>query len=326
MIRPMHHPLWTHLPAALMVFSSAGVVAMAGPWPERVPMQWDFHGHVSTWGPPWELGLLVLLPALYVLGSVVVDELWARYEYRRAFNWFAPLDEVIVSFSASMAMGYALSLPDFERLWAVTWRVWAVLGGGGVAAAVLLERLRPWRPVAGILSTADAAAVETHIAESMRSGGTWTYWETQNPLWLRVMIPLVFLVLVASGVPACMQVPWLVPLYGVPLLALVLGYGGMRVAANARRLEVRIGVFGLRVLRVRIEDIAEASVREFSPLADFGGYGIRWWRGTWAFFFRGHRGVMIRTVRGRRFLIGSDQAERLAAVVHAAMRQVPRAA
>jgi hypothetical protein len=290
-------------------------------------MHFDLAGRVNRWGSPWELWIVVvILPALYVLGSAVIDELWARYEFRRAFNWLAPLDELLVSFPAGMAVAYAYTRPDFQGLWSVAWPVWAVLGGGGVAAAVLLERLRPWRPVAGIPSTADTAAVETHIAESMLSGGTWTYWETQNPLWLRVMIPLAFLVLVVTGVPACMQVPWLVLLYAVPLLALVLGYGGMRVAANAQRLEVRIGVFGLRVLRVRIEDIAEASVREFSPLADFGGYGIRWWRGTWAFYFRGHRGLMIRTVRGRRFLIGSDQADRLAAVVHAAMRHVPSAA
>ena len=145
MIRRLHHPLWTHIPAALMVLTGASVLALAGPWPARIPMHFDFAGRVNRWGAPWELWLVaVLLPALYVLGSAVIDELSARCEYRRAFNWFALLDELIVSFSVSMALGYALSLPDFDRLWPQVLRAWAVLGVGGVAAAVLLERLRPW--------------------------------------------------------------------------------------------------------------------------------------------------------------------------------------
>jgi hypothetical protein len=56
---------------------------------------------------------------------------------------------------------------------------------------------------------------------------------------------------------------------------------------------------------------------EFSPLRDFGGYGIRANKGMSGYFLRGNRGVKLTTANGKKYLIGSDNADRLAAVISA---------
>ncbi len=69
--------------------------------------------------------------------------------------------------------------------------------------------------------------------------------------------------------------------------------------------DIYIGL--LRMIRKRIsaEKIQGCEVRTFKPLQEFGGWGIRRGRDrTWAFFFEGNRGVLIRTIKGN-YLLGS---------------------
>ena len=69
-------------------------------------------------------------------------------------------------------------------------------------------------------------------------------------------------------------------------------------------------------------EIAEVAVPAFDPLRDFGGWGVRRglfgdFAGVWAFNLA-NSGVLVRTSKGKRYLIGTDQPERLAAALNAA--------
>ncbi len=99
---------------------------------------------------------------------------------------------------------------------------------------------------------------------------------------------------------------------------LLLCYGGLRVSVTSERVEVRLGMIGLRLLRVPSSELAASEVRAFSPLGEFGGWGIRYNGRMWAFYWRGTRGVELRTKAGKQYLIGSDHPERLAAAITAA--------
>ncbi|NLG84744.1 MAG: hypothetical protein GX493_09110, partial [Firmicutes bacterium] len=80
-------------------------------------------------------------------------------------------------------------------------------------------------------------------------------------------------------------------------------------------------VIGLPLYRLRWDEIVSAEVVEFSPLRDFGGWGIRLnAEGTWGFFYRGNKGVLITRPNGRKVLLGSDDPARLLAVVLAARK------
>lgn len=66
-----------------------------------------------------------------------------------------------------------------------------------------------------------------------------------------------------------------------------------------------------------MDDIATVEVHEFSPLKDFGGYGIRFNREMKAYYLHGTRGVKITVNGGKKYLIGSDRPEQLSTVIRA---------
>jgi hypothetical protein len=80
---------------------------------------------------------------------------------------------------------------------------------------------------------------------------------------------------------------------------------------------VKMGILGIQLLCVKSGEIMSAEVHEFSPLRDFGGYGIRFNQEMQAFFLKGDRGVKITTAGNKKYLIGSDQPGHLAAVINA---------
>jgi hypothetical protein len=75
----------------------------------------------------------------------------------------------------------------------------------------------------------------------------------------------------------------------------------------------------MRLLKLAVAQIQSALSDTFSPLADFGGWGIRFGRGGLGYIYNGNRGVRITTHAGKRYTIGSDRPDELAAVLQAAI-------
>jgi hypothetical protein len=94
-------------------------------------------------------------------------------------------------------------------------------------------------------------------------------------------------------------------------------YGGMRTIVTREFVTVRLGVFGIRILRVKTFEIAATEIMQFSPIKDFGGYGIRYNGKMYAYFLRGNRGIKITLHHGLKYLIGTDHPEQLLAVIKA---------
>lgn len=304
MTRKLVHPLWVHLPA-LLVLVGALVTA---------------NGNATTWlstykygtAHPRGLGVDVitigLLGLMLIAFSVLGDELWARQETRKTFNWLSLIDEALVGYYA----GALIPSASHVALW--------TLPAGAVAGAVVLELVRPYRPSEQRAAHEDTSALERHIAESKQQGKAWVYWDVQNPWWMTCLCSGAGMGLVSVGILTLRHAPWLAgPLmvFGISILAL--NGGVVRTLVTSDRVEVRMGVF--RPLRMRIADIASADVHTFSPLREFGGYGIRYGHGTKAFFVRGNRGVLLTSTSGKKYLIGSDHPERLAAAINATMGQ-----
>ncbi len=59
----------------------------------------------------------------------------------------------------------------------------------------------------------------------------------------------------------------------------------------------------------------------YSPITEYGGWGIRWspHRG-WAYNVGGSKGVQLGRANGKRILIGSQRADELAQVMRERMR------
>lgn len=110
-------------------------------------------------------------------------------------------------------------------------------------------------------------------------------------------------------------VMWVLAGLAILLLALALMFLAYRVTVDASGLTVR-GVLGWPVFRVPLTDLSEVRVTDVSPLADFGGWGVRW-DGAGRFGIVVRRGEAIEIVRmnGKIFVVTVDDAERGAALL-----------
>jgi hypothetical protein len=74
--------------------------------------------------------------------------------------------------------------------------------------------------------------------------------------------------------------------------------------------------------KIAFEDIRNCEARTYSPIKEFGGWGIRYGRGTKAYNVSGNRGVQLELSDGKRFLIGSQRPEELARAIEEEMNRV----
>lgn len=321
MFRRLHHPLWTHLPAVGILAYMLFVMARSWPWPESTPVHYGVGGHANRIGSPWELAIaLFLLPLIFVIGSVLIDEHWARREREKRFNWLSLLDEAIVAHMATIvafSFNEALPLGPAARF-RYPWLLFLILGGVALASATILEAIRPWRPTEDALLPADSTVrPDSELIQRMKDGQRWVYFESQNPAWMSALIPVASGALLIGAYSLWWQAPILSAVMALAGLAFWLLFGGLCVLVSSEGLCVRLGLFGIRLLRLRPSDMSDVVVHQFSALADFGGWGIRRGGGMNAFFFRGESGVRITTSAGRKYLVGSDTPERLAAILQA---------
>jgi hypothetical protein len=76
------------------------------------------------------------------------------------------------------------------------------------------------------------------------------------------------------------------------------------VAADA--IYVRFVPFHFRMIRIPFEDVVGFSAGQYSPLRDYGGWGIRFGREGKAYNASGNLGVRLEFARGNKLLIGSQ--------------------
>lgn len=100
-----------------------------------------------------------------------------------------------------------------------------------------------------------------------------------------------------------------------PVLPLCLAFNLLceRTVVTEMELSVSFGaLFPLYTRRVALADIISAEAVTYSPLAEYGGWGIRGWGKSVALNAHGNRGVRLALRDGRRLLVGSQRPEALA--------------
>lgn len=75
---------------------------------------------------------------------------------------------------------------------------------------------------------------------------------------------------------------------------------------------------------IPLKDIVSCEARSYSPIWEYGGWGVRYGKSGRAFNVSGDRGVQLVLTGGQRLLIGSQQAEALAAAILTRMSLVKR--
>jgi len=110
---------------------------------------------------------------------------------------------------------------------------------------------------------------------------------------------------------------------GVPVLFSVVN---LTVEVRSDGLYIRYFPFHLRFRRIPFDTIARFEARTYSPLKEFGGWGIRWGKEGRAYSVSGDRGLQIEFKNGRKLLIGSKKADELAMAMGNAIKEGLRSA
>lgn len=321
MRRGLAHPIWTHIPAVAALVTLIVYVAAAGKLPARAPIHFDTHGVPNDYGSPWlAIGLAIGLSVLYTALSFFIDEIWARQEKAKAFNWLSLLDELTVGWLAGLTLGYVSFVKSDSSVFHFPWITSLVATGSCLVLGVLLEAARPFKPHMAQIATEDVndfkVELEKHINPDSKT--PFVYWEAQNPFYMNLLAVLLPLIMFISAAVTLFSTWWVSLVLIVTGMPFIMFYGGMRVVVSRDDLSVRYGIPGIRVLHLKMSDISQAEIMSFAPLRDFGGYGIRFNGKIWAYYLRGSRGVKITARNGEVRLIGSDHPERLLATIQAA--------
>jgi hypothetical protein len=310
------HPLWTHVPAFVALLAGVVFTLRAMPLPDLAPVHFTMDGQPDRYGSPWmstiwQAGISIL----YIILSIVLDEAWARQEQNKAFNWVSLFDDVTIAALATVQITYVNMLTSLNYVYIFPWLPTIFISSLATGIAIVLEYLRPYRHYKTSLAIEDVSQVKAEVTRVMKAGQPLAYWEVQNPAYskaLAVVIPLLMVVIAAT---AWSEVPWFSLLIALVGISLALTYGGFRTSVSREAVTLRMGMLGIQLLRLKISDIALAELHSFLPLKDFGGYGIRFNKEMKAYFLKGDRGVKITTRAGKKYLIGSDHADRLATVI-----------
>ena len=123
--------------------------------------------------------------------------------------------------------------------------------------------------------------------------------------------------------PAPDWVVWLVGiLFGV-LLPLLMITINLKTLVTGDRIVLRY--FPLHTRTVKLADIDSCVAREYRPMREYGGWGIRFGFGYgMAYNVYGNRGVQLELKGGKHLLIGSQRADELMDVINKARAAVSR--
>jgi len=312
---------WTnHLPALALLLALFGLLWLGWPWPDPVPDGFDAQGRPIHWRwAPASLGAALTL----WLVSFALDGIWDGFERRRRlFNPLSLADEGLIAWILARVAAFGVANGMAPAVRVAAWVTGCL--AFGAAVALELRRVTAPAPEPDPRTAEDTRELASDLSALQALGQSWSYWSVQ-----KMPHRLLFGILGTSFTLGAFAIPD-APLWARAallvggLLTLAVCSGGLRTVVTPRRLVLRAGYLGLPLLRLATSEIAEVAVPDFDPMRHFGGWGIRRgffgdFAGVWAFNFASS-GVLVRTRQGKRYLIGTDEPDRLAAALNAVRR------
>lgn len=115
---------------------------------------------------------------------------------------------------------------------------------------------------------------------------------------------------------------WFGPLYILLGCGLVWLYFAAELITEVRPdgIHVRFRPFQRSFRHIPIDDVSTCEARKYSPIREYGGWGIRVGPGGRAYNVYGNRGVQLVLLNGTRLLIGSQAADAMADAVRSIKR------
>jgi len=161
---------------------------------------------------------------------------------------------------------------------------------------------------------------ETSFSESQRFTQIW--------IWLLVLLVVAigwwaFIEQIVFGHdfgtnPAPDAVLWVIfVLFG---LAFPVFFWSLKLVTELRDDHIYLRYFPIYRRRILYKDIKSVCARQYRPIAEYGGWGIRWSPvNGMAYNVSGNMGVQLELTNGKRLLIGSQRADELERTIKSKM-------
>ncbi len=95
------------MPALLVMIIAIVFTVRAMPMPDEAPVHFNLSGQPDAYGSPLSNSLLLIgLSIGFLLLSSWLDELWARQEKKKTFNWISLFDELAVGDLCGIQIAY----------------------------------------------------------------------------------------------------------------------------------------------------------------------------------------------------------------------------
>lgn len=306
-------PLAFAMLIAPLIITAASVTVMllvGGDLSREVVIHWGPNG-ADGWGPAWTYPVLAA-----AIGVALPVIMWLSMRGTRTVTWTAVVLAALMMWLTTF-LGVSLTAalivqPGDIGVWFL---VAAVVGLVPAAPAML------WLPREEATPSDPTELPQVTLAPG--EVAAWSRKVYPAPVFYWVM-SLVFVLTLAVSIFATVVSDgraW--PIFLVPALLLVLFLlmPGWRVSAGPTGLTVR-GLAGFPVFRVAITDIADATAVDLQPMAEFGGWGIRWalspsGKSRTGIVVRAGEALQVTRQSGKQLLVTVDEAATAAAVLRA---------
>jgi len=136
----------------------------------------------------------------------------------------------------------------------------------------------------------------------------WSSWIT----WLIVPVAIA----VIAFIKTMAKVPvWVV----VPILVAIVGFVmSLHLSIDVESNAIVVRLFPLMTRTIPLSEVQSVEPRTYSPIREYGGWGIRQGSSGTAYNLMGDRGVQLVLRSGERVLLGSQEADALARAIESA--------
>lgn len=111
---------------------------------------------------------------------------------------------------------------------------------------------------------------------------------------------------------------WFGPLIMAMMIGMLVLFKTMKLSVqiDSRFLHVRFFPFFKR--NIPLNEIVKWEARQYRPILEYGGWGIRYWFGGKAYNISGNRGVQLVLPGNKKLLIGSQRSQEFASAIQEA--------
>jgi hypothetical protein len=142
----------------------------------------------------------------------------------------------------------------------------------------------------------------------------WYYWAFLAFLilvtWSMAILQLLLGITVGSNPASDLEMVIILVLAGVAFPAFLLSVE-LVVEVRADGLFVRFRPFHFRFINIPLDEVIDVQTVTYSPLGDFGGWGIRYGKDAKAYTINGNRGIRLFRMDGHDLVIGSQRPEEM---------------